>query len=293
MKFRRLLPFFAVLSLLALLAGCGSSAKLFTGTPETGLTMMYAMEKGETLSYRNETKTINSMEMMGQPMEVNASNLTTYTLTGQSMDRDSGLVAEIIVDTLSMKVQSPQGNQEPDLSALTGKPFTLALSPQGKETFKGVDSLKINMGPMSGGEQSITNMLRNIFQDLPQGAVKIGDSWETDNTMTTPQMGAEVNVHTLGKHTFEKIEMMGGEPCVKIVSVSEATLDGEGEQMGASMTIEGDMTIEAIWYFAYQKGRLIKMNSKSFMEGTVAVSGAANMTIPMTVENSTQITLVN
>jgi len=289
MKTRRLLTVLTLMALLALLIGCGGSAKLFTGTPEAGLSMIYGLDEGKSLSYSNETHTITSMEMMGQAMEVKAENNTRYTITGQTMDRETGLVADIVIDALSIKVQSMQGNQEPDLSALTGKPFILELSPQGQETFKGIDSLKINLGPMSGGEQSVSNMLRNIFPDLPKEPIKIGDSWKTDKTSTTPQMGAEVEVHTLGTHTFEKVEMIDGEPCVKILSISEATLDGEGEQMGAAMTIEGDLEIESTWYFAYQTGQLIKLESTTALEGTVAVSGAANMTIPMSVETTTNV----
>ena len=292
MKQAKLSMLIGALAILALLAGCGAGNKMVTGTPETGLNLMYVLNPGETLQYRNAVQANTSMEMMGQTMDIKSQNLSRYTLTGQTMDRATGITAQIVVDSLTMSVESMQGNQSPDLTPLTGKPFVLQLTPQGEETFSGADSLKISLGQAGGGEQDVTTLLRNMFPDLPKQAIKIGDTWTTSDTLVTPQMGAEVTVISNGTHKFEGIEVVDGEPCVKIVSTIEGTLDGAGEQMGAAVTIEGDLSGESTVRFAYQKGQLVDMIYKSVMEGSAAVSGAANMTIPMSVESVSRVTRV-
>jgi hypothetical protein len=62
--------------------------------------------------------------------------------------------------------------------------------------------------------------------------------------------------------------------------------------MGADMTFEGDLEGESTWYFDYKKGIFIKSISEGIMEGTVAVSGQTNMTIPISQESQSETRLV-
>jgi len=80
--------------------------------------------------------------------------------------------------------------------------------------------------------------------------------------------------------------------CLKFATMYQGTLDGEGEQMGASLNFEGDLEGKGTWYFAYKQGMFVKSNTENFMEGTIAVSGAATMTIPMSQETKSEVRLV-
>ena len=65
-------------------------------------------------------------------------------------------------------------------------------------------------------------------------------------------------------------------------------LDSKGQMMGSDMTFEGDVEGSEIWYFDYKAGRLLRSESETTMEGTVALSGQSNFTIPISeTENKT------
>ena len=51
----------------------------------------------------------------------------------------------------------------------------------------------------------------------------------------------------------EKFETIGGNECAKITAKVTGTLRGSGNQNGADLVFEGDITSDDIWYFAYTK----------------------------------------
>jgi len=93
-------------------------------------------------------------------------------------------------------------------------------------------------------------------------------------------------------YTVEGLEMVNGHECLKIVSKSKGSVEGGGSTMGQNMNTEGDTESERVIYFDFRKGFVVKYTFNSFMEGTVAVSGQANMTIPMVNETKISMQLI-
>ncbi|MCK5146530.1 hypothetical protein KAR48_07215 [bacterium] len=277
---------------IVLLSGCGSTAKLYKGTPETGLTLMYNLDKGQEWKYDINMNNATTMEMMGQAMEMSVESIASITINCDNVLKDEGIKGSLRIDKIKINATSPQGKNEADVSGFVGQKFPFNLSPSGEEVIEGIDSVKVDMGQMGGGSQTAFKNIFKIFQDLPATPIKIGDSWSKSDTTITPQMGSEMNIIINTTYTFEAVELIDNMSCIKIVSIGEGTIDGGGEQQGAQFTIEGDMENSSTFYFAYKVGKLVKTESLSLMEGSAAVSGAANMTIPMSVETTNIITLI-
>ncbi|HDL17815.1 MAG TPA: hypothetical protein ENH29_02050 [Bacteroidetes bacterium] len=283
----------SMILLLFILWGCASQ-KAFWGSADSGFILNYRMEKGDILQYTISGNVNQSMEMMGQSIDTKTDFLSKYSIKINDINQQKNFLTTITIDDMSIKVNSQQGVINPDLSSIIGKKFGLTASPKGKELeYSGVDSITINMGQMAGGKQSVKNYFRDVFTDLPKKPVKIGDTWTSKDERTEPQGGMQVHMVMDAKHKLLGYEEIDGMACLKIETKGKGTLDGSGERNGAQLSFEGDLETKSTWFFAYKKGLLVKANSDSFMEATIAVSGPTDMTIPMTQETKSGLKLIS
>ena len=290
----RFLFIFVVIPLTALLLFSCAAKKPFWGDEQSGFTVSYKLDKGQVLQYNSTADQIMSLEAMGQTMEITTDMIFKYTLLGTGINEEKNLVGKLTIDDMSMKTISFQGNTNPDVSKLLGKSFDLTFSPLGKELdFAGIEDLKIDLGPTGGGVQSIKRFFKDILSDLPDKPVKIGESWEVKDEQTEPQGTMDVKSITTAVHTLEGYETVDGFECLKIVTKATGSLQGSGEQGGGQIDMEGDVETETIWYFAYKIGVFVKAVSDIFVEGTIAISGAQDMTLPMTQEAKSEVKLVS
>ncbi|MFO7890103.1 MAG: hypothetical protein R6V04_07165 [bacterium] len=276
------------LSVLLIVLGCAGGKKLakpYTGEPETGLTLRYSLQPEKTYQYTSENDMTQNMEMQGRSMQNKSSSILKFTVKGKKLDENNNLVFEVIMDSINSVMEGMGGSRELDLSPFMGKSFEVVLSPYGEELqYIGTDSLQVDVGQMAGGKIGVKRFFQRVFPDIPEKTIKVGETWTENDIDTTNQGGMDVVSNTELKHTFKGIETINGYECVVITSEGDGTLDGKGEQMGNSFVMEGYIEIESTSYFAYKKGIFIKTESNSFIEGTVAITGAMSMTLPMTIE---------
>jgi len=284
-----------LLLILVVILGCAGGkelAKPYTGEPETGLSFKYSLNPGETYHYVTENDMTQNMEMQGRSMQNKSISTAKFTITGQELNEDNNLVFEVIMDSISSVMEGMGGSRELDLSSITEKPFKVILTPYGEEIeYIGTDSLQVDVGQMAGGTIGVERFFQRVFPDIPEKAVKIGETWTEQEVDTSKQSGMDVVNDMELEHTFKGIETVDGYECVVISSTGEGTLDGEGEQMGNNFVMEGYIEIEAVSYFAYKEGLFVKAVSNSFIEGTVAITGAMSMTLPMTIETNSSVCL--
>ena len=114
--------------------------------------------------------------------------------------------------------------------------------------------------------------------------IKVGDTWTSQDTISQK---SDRGVTTIVLNSVNKLvgfETLHGLECVKMVAKVTGTIDGQGEQQGMDLLTEGDTEGTDTWYFAYKKGVFVQSVVEVTSEGTIAVSGAQNMTIPMTMD---------
>ncbi len=284
-----------LLSIILIVLGCAGHkelAKPYTGGPETGLSFSYSLEPGVTYQYTSENDMTQNIEMQGRSMQNTSTSTAKFTVKGKELDDKNNLIFEIIIDSLSSVMEGMGGRRELDLSPIMGKPFQIVLSPSGEELeYIGTDSLQVDVGPMAGGKIGVKRFFQRVFPDIPEKSVKVGETWTENDIDTTQQSGMDVVSDMELKHTFKGIETIDEYECLVISSKGEGKLDGDGEQMGSSFVFEGYIELELTYYFAYKKGIFVKAESKSFIEGTVAVTGGMSMTLPMTIETNSSVNL--
>ncbi len=296
MKKGKILKLFAVifLSVMLIILGCAGGKKLarpFSGEPESGLTFSYSLNPGIPYHYALQTDIVQNLEMQGRSMQTNIFSAVGFTARGKEKSNND-LIIEIKIDSIYSLIKGMAGSQELDLYPLMKKPFELVLSPNGKELeFRGNDSLQVDVGPMAGGVIGVERFFQQVFPDIPENSIKIGQTWTENAVDTTKQGGMDVVSDLEMEHTFKGVDIMNGMECLIITTSAEGTLDGHGEQMGNSIAMEGNIELESTCYFAYKKGIFIKSESKSFIEGTLAVTGGMSMTLPMTMETESSVQL--
>lgn len=288
----RSLSYLAVMILMvALIIGCAK--KPFWGNEKTGFILSYRLAPSEVWKYQMTSTQKMNMEQMGQAIETETNSFSGYGVKGEGLDKQQNYLATVLIDTMSIFSKGMGRESRPDLSGFVGKSFGLIFTPKGKELeMPGADSLTVDFGMMGGGKQSVKTFFRTILPDLPPKPTKIGETWTEQDTIDMKQGGLDIHIVMNSTHTLAAKEMVGDLECLKITTKSQGTLDGEGQQMGADLTFEGDLEGDGTWYFAYKIGRFVKSDSKNFMEGTIAVTGPANMTMPITQETKAEVTLV-
>jgi hypothetical protein len=273
----------------ALLAGCAVKKEIW-GDPKSGLNLTYRMEENQILKYQVSAEEIQQLDMMGQTMETTSKSGIQFSLQSKGL-KEGNLLLGITVDTMNINVSGGMaGNITPDLGTVIGKSFQMTLSPLGAEGgFSGTEELQYQLGP--SGKRNIDSSFKDIFPDLADKSVKIGDTWTKTGDVTEKAGNIDVHVITESVNTLQGLETVNGLECVKIEAKTTGTIDGSGEQMGNKFTFKGTVKGSSTWYFAYKKGIFVSRKSNSDTEGTVEVT-AMGMTIPMKSKSKSEFNLI-
>jgi hypothetical protein len=273
----------------ALLAGCAVKKEIW-GDPKSGLNLTYRMEENQILKYQVSAEEIQELDMMGQKMETKSNSGIQFSLQSKGL-KEGNLLLGITVDTMNINVSGGMaGNITPDLGTVIGKSFQMTLSPLGAEGgFSGTEELQYQLGP--SGKRNIDSSFKDIFPDLADKSVKIGDTWTKTGDVTEKAGNIDVHVITESVNTLQGLETVNGLECVKIEAKTTGTIDGSGEQMGNKFTFKGTVKGSSTWYFAYKKGIFVSRKSNSDTEGTVEVT-AMGMTIPMKSKSKSEFNLI-
>jgi hypothetical protein len=286
---KRHMTLLAVMLLIGILAGCAAKKGFNYGSADTGYFLTYRPQV-EALTYATDSQQTQNIEIMGQSVETVTSSTSNYTVGFKGM-KETNLALGITLNDMTVDVKSMQGDLTPDMSDVLGKSFDMILSPLGKEIdIIGADDIKFDMG--QAGKRSIKQGFMTIFPDLGDKPVKMGDTWNSQETIESNEGGVNIKLVFNNVNTLAGMETVEGIECLKIDQTTTGTMEGTGEQMGMDLAFEGDIEGSGTFFFAYKGGYLVKVVSDGFTEATIAASGAQNMTIPMTQENKSETILV-
>jgi len=261
--------------------------------PVTGVILKYNLEKGQALNYSNSSNVIQDMEQMGNQIHTEVTSEAQFLLTGKGKTDEGNFSADLKINELSVSIKSQAGDSEPDLEKIKGHSLNYIFSPSGKQIqLSDPDSIKISMGMMGGGEVPLVSQIKQVLALLPEKTIKISDTWTMTKIDTSKRNGMDVISNTETKYIAEAVEMIDGHESLKIIAEGTGVVDGSGNMNGMDMTLEGDIETKSTIYFDFHKGVLVKSEVSVFMEATIAISGAANMTIPLVTTTKATIDLV-
>jgi hypothetical protein len=247
--------------------------------PADGIRLEYKFPVNKPLSYSSLSKVDQSMEVNGESMQVNVVIVVATTVTSLGKDNDN-LKLDVRIDTLSQKVDSPQGSSGGLVNEVAGKSFTMILAPNGKEVdITGAEKITYSA---DGQETNASQTFSDYFPDIPTKPLKPGDIWVTNDTLNSKATTMSMKQIVKADNKFEGIVNVDGIDCAKITAALSGTREQSGENMGMDIAIKGDFTGTSELYFAVKEGYLIKSTSTTKMIGTLDLSGAQNMSMPLT-----------
>jgi hypothetical protein len=272
-----------------MLAGCAAKTTPVYGDPQIGIILQYQMPEGQVLKYDSWGETHQTSDVMGQTIETDISSTNAFSVQSKGQEENNHKLT-ITIDGMSIKVQSTQAELEADMSTVIGKSFDMTLSFLGKELeLAGAEAIEYDMGPE--GTRNIAAGFQDIFPNLTDRPLKIGDTWPDETTITEKSSAGEAIIRLSGENMLEGFDTIDGRECVKVTATYSGTIESKGEQQGIELSTQGEIKGTTTWYFAYKEGLFIKQMSEGTVEGTVDVP-SQGLQIPFSREMTSEINLV-
>lgn len=258
--------------------------------PQEAVTLAYQFPAGKTLSYKESSTQNQNMDIMGQTMTTVSASSMEFTLKPKGM-KGQDFELSALIDAGTASADTPQGNTSTDMSPVIGKGFDMILSRLGREIdVTGATALKVDSP--AGGQRDISSTFQAFFPDLPDKAVKVGDTWPSEDTVVQKEGNGETRMKMTNQNTLDGFETMDGYECARIKVVAKGTLDGNLEQQGMGLTLGLKLESQGTWYFAVKEGIYVKAEYKGSINGTIEAGAPANMSIAMTGETTGQTSLI-
>jgi len=272
-----------------MLAGCAAKTAPVWGELETGMILRYQMPESQVLKYDSWGETHQTSDVMGQTIETDISSTNAFSVRSKGLEENNHKLT-ITIDDMSIKIQSTQAELEPDMSTVIGKSFDMTLSSLGKELeLVGADAIEYDLGPE--GTRNISAGFQDIFPNLADRPLKIGDTWPDETVITEKTERGDAVIRLSGENTLEGFETIDGMECVKVSGTFTGTIESKGEQQGIELNTLGELKGTTTWYFAYKEGIFIKQTNEGTAEGTVDVP-SQGIQIPFSREMTSEISLV-
>ena len=274
---------------ICMLAGCAAKTAPVWGDPQTGLILQYRMPEGQVLKYESWGETHQTLNVMGQTIDVDMASTNIFSVESKGKKENDHQLT-ITIDGMSIKIQSPQAELEPDMSTVIGKSFDMVLSSLGKELeLIGAEAIEFDMGPE--GTRNVAAGFQDVFPAVADRPVKVGDTWPDESIVTDKSSSGEAIIKVSSVNTLEAFETIDGLECVRVSAKASGTIEGTGEQQGMELITKGDIKGTATWFFAYKEGLFVKQTMEGSIEGTVNVP-SQSIDIPFTREMTSEIKLV-
>ncbi len=255
--------------------------------PKDPVKLAYNYVEGKSVSYTLTTAITQAMDVSGQTMNVLVNNNMAFKvkMLGKS---NENLKLEITVDSLSTKVESPQGSTGGKIKDVEGKTFNMVLSPLGKEIDVN-EAAKIEYTVEGSGGGNMSQSFASIFPDLPENPVKPGDTWTKNDTISNNSTTTKVKQIIQSTNKFEGIEKIDGVECAKITSAITGTMSTTVQNQGMDIFYSGPLQGTVTLYFAVKEGYFVKQEVLTKMTGTIEISGTQSMTFPVVMDTSSKI----
>jgi hypothetical protein len=272
-----------------LLAGCAGTQDPW-GDPESGLIMTYRMPEAQTLKYTVAFDQTHTLTAMGQ--ERSFGNGRTFDFSTESAgSADENLHMTITIDAMTLMLGTAQGMNELDVQKIREQSFDLTVSPRGEVLDTGT-AAEVTYFLGGAGEQGIDADFGDFFPGLPEGPVKVGDTWSYEGGIPGNSFNPETSIRMTSVNTFEGLETIDGLECAKITATFTGELVTEGDSSPGTAISGGPVEGSGVWYFAYKEGFLVKADRTVRARTEIAMTGPGGPPVPALEETKIEIGLV-
>lgn len=239
--------------------------------------LTYKMEKGKTYRYAQDIAISSAQEIAGQDMKFSADghNVTNFLVEDIS---PSGVFTVLYsYEEYRLHTKGMGRDTTMDITGMTGRRVRVEISKLGKiEKETTIDS-----GKVEGKSIAMKFMGGLNFPLLSEKRVRIGDKWSKISTDTSNLEEGQTITKGSVEYTFSGKETKGSHNCLRIDYKGTTETTGKLKQMGMDVVLEGNGEITGIAWFDPSSGIMVEMQSTTSMELTMAMTGQAQMTIPM------------
>lgn len=265
---------------LGLLAGVPNSAK----ADGRKYKIEYKLKKGMAFGIITTTERKSVREMMGNEIKSTTIDAIEYDAT-VTQEKDGTATIEVTYKDRSHETDDPQTQLDMDLSGLLGKKARFAMTSRGElSEFAEFDALPefVIAGGQTLGESQYINELKELFVQLPEEEIAVGETWSYTMVFDEPIEGGGAKVVIDYKYTLAEVSERNGHDCLKLAGEYITNVTGEGAEQGLEykITLAGKGS-ETAW-FAYKKGMLLETKTVSFIEGAVV---AEDVGLEMPIRN--------
>ncbi|MDZ7374489.1 MAG: hypothetical protein ONB23_11045 [candidate division KSB1 bacterium] len=276
----------ASLTAMLLVGGCAGQKPAATRNE-----LSYRWHKGRVLTYAVESRSKQAIETMGQSFQSETTSRLRLTVTTQQVYKDGSALIDFCIDSLFVQIKSPMGEITPDVTELVGKHVGMRIGRDGRllEKPEAGQRLELSLGRM--GTVDMEDNLRSVFLRLSGRPAVPGDTWSETDTTTVKRSGMDVKVISQSTNKLVDRRPFEGRDCYFGQKQGKLEMDGSGQEpsTGATIAFEAEGTLTSEWYFDPALGQLVYLEATAETEGTVAVAGQTEMTMP--IETATQSTI--
>ncbi len=282
-------PIVLMIPIIMVISGCAAKTKMI-GDSEAGLVLKYQMPENQNLKYYMSSKSSQDLEAAGKSIKIDTDETRHFSVRAAGKIKD-GFKVGLTIDSMKLKLGTPRGEISPDMSGVVGKSFIFTFSDLGKETdFPEGESIQYEL--YSGKKQSVITGFHALFPDLPQRPIRIGDTWITADTVVEKSGDFGIEMVFISENKLDRVMKIDGKKCVVINGVVTGSVNGKGQEEGVDLVTTATITGTDTWYFAYNEGIFVRMESNGIAVGKIVGSGAQSMSIPMKRNYSIETRLV-
>lgn len=244
--------------------------------------MVYNFPADKPVKYLSTSKIVQTMDIMGQTMEVNVSAALGCSIKSKGLI-EKKLNLEVTIDTMYQKVDSPQGSAGGVLRDAMGKVFIMSITPEGKETDLS-EASKILINIEGSGTTDAAQSFIDFFPDLPSGSVSPGFTWSQTDSIKTKSVSNSMVMVFKSDNKFEDFEEINGVKCARISSAISGDRATVTQSQGMDISSKGPFTGTSVVYFSLDKGYFIKQTVNTKMTGTIDITSPENMSFPVIMD---------
>jgi hypothetical protein len=239
--------------------------------------LSYKMEKGKTYRYVQDNTLESTREMGGQEMKFNADghNITRFLVEDVS---SSGLLILLYsYEEYKMHTRGMGKDTTMDMKGMVDKKVRVELSKLGKVE----KETTIDSGKVEGRSFAMKFMGGSHFPLLPENQVGTGDKWLKNSTDTSEMEEGQTITRTKVGYTLAGKEAKANHNCLRIDFKGTLETSGKMKQTDLDLVLKGSGEISGTIWFDPSAGLMIEEQTTTSMEMTMALSGQAQMTIPV------------
>lgn len=250
----------------------------FPSLAQDKITLSYKPEKGKAYRYIQDNLIETTQEMGGQEMKFNTDGHAVLKYEIEDVNAEGNFTVVYSYEEYKMHAKGMGRDTVMDMKNMLDKKTRTELNKLGKviREITG-DSSKASKGLSSMNLSGGAN-----FQILPDHPVSIGEKWNRTSSDTTNADESKMVYRRNIDYTLVGKETKGKYECLKVELKGSIELTGKMKQMNMDMAMEGGGETTGTFWFDPNSGMMVEEVNNTTLEMTLALTGQAQMTIPVT-----------